>query len=228
MMKNIVENCKKITLLLFTTTFSVMYGQKDFFTTVGASKRKLVSEKLSYSITADWKHIYNDVAWDRLGTGLEVDYQQNFWTLEAGGVVQYTFDKQISNYFELRPWFGVRLENQIIPDLSLVQEGKVEWRNFIFRNAQDDNYIRTTFEMSFNYNLDKIGLNNWLVNSGYVWYFLKDPALGERFANSKEFMFNLRKKGKNSFLIGYKFETFSKFLEEGDARAHSIELKVFF
>lgn len=228
MMNNIVDICKKISFILLTSTCSVVYGQNDFFSTVGASKRKLVSEKLSYSIAADWKHIYNEVAWDRIGTSGEVDYQQNFWTLEAGGVVQYTFDKQISNYIELRPWAGIRLENKIIPDLSFVQEARIEWRNFLFRDAQDDNYIRTTLEASFNYNLDKIGLNNWLLNTGYVWYFLKNPALGERFANSQEFMMNFRKRGRHSFLIGYKYEKFRKFLEEGDVRAFSLDLRVYF
>lgn len=228
MMKYLFCNNKIFIFFFLTSTFSLVFGQNDFFTTISASKRKLVSEKLSYAAAFDWKHIYNDVAWDRLGVSMEADYQQNFWTLEAGGVVQYTFDKQISNYFELRPWIGIRLENQIIPNLSFVQEVKAEWRNFIFRDAQDDNYIRTTLETSFNYNLDKLGFSEWMVNSGYVWYFLKDPALGERFANSKEFMFSIRKKGKNSFLIGYKYERYRKFLEEGNVRAHSLELKAFF
>lgn len=213
--------------LIFMTSF--VFGQDDFFSTVGASKKKILNEKSTYYITADWRHIYNDEKWDRLGSGFEINYKFNIFTFEGGNILQYTFDKKISNFFELRPWVGIKLENKIIDDFFLIQEAKVEWRNFFYSELKDENYIRSIVDLGLSYNLRSVNLPNWLVQGNYIRYFLKDPSLGERFANSRELAFTIRKIGKNSFSISYKNEKYRKFLEEqGNAKAHSIELRLFF
>lgn len=221
---------KKIVCIiaLFVVCIADMHGQDDFFTNVTVGKN-FKKEQWTYTTSGIWKHIYDEVGWSRIGVNGGANYAYKNWTLLTGFTAQYTFDKEIVNSVELRPWVGVRLRTDIIEGLNIEQEVHVEWRNFLYHDVPDENYIRTTFDVGANYNLKEINLDSWAVQSGYVWYFLKDPALGERYADSREFRFLVSKTfTAGKLTVGYKREKFKILPDRPPAKAHTLDIMYVF
>lgn len=215
---------KKLALLLIFLPTCLCFGQTDFFTnlTVGKNFKK---DPWGFSAAADWKHIYDDIGWSRIGVYGSAGYSYKNWKLLGGLASQYTFDREIVNGLEIRPWLGIGLTTEIVTNLKLEQEVRLEWRNFIYHEIADENYVRTTYNIGLNYGLEKINLPSWSVQSGYIWYFLKDPAAGERYADSREFRFLITKDfSGNKLSFGYKSERFRILPSRPHSEAHTLDV----
>ena len=204
------------------------FGQEYFFSnlTIGKNFRK---NQCTYNTSGVWKHIYNDTEWSRISAKAKIDYNYKSWQLISGLTVLNTFDSEIVNSIELRPWLGINLKNTIIEDLQLEQEARLEWRSFFYQNKHHANYIRTTFDLGLNYNLDKIKLRSYSIQVGFIWYFIKSPILGERYADSREFRFLLNRSFTNGKLtLGYKHEKFKPIVSRLSNEFHTLEISYLF
>ncbi|GLB50715.1 hypothetical protein Y10_30830 [Neptunitalea sp. Y10] len=214
-----------ICLLLVT---SVTNAQEDeLFGNLSVGKSFAGSGNWGYSSALTYKHIFDEIGWRRLSGDFGTNYKYGVWGFKGGLSLQYTFDDEIVNSLEVRPWVGASLRNELINHLAMIQVGRLEWRNFFYDGVDNEAYIRTTFDVGFEYELHDLNLETWAVETGYTWYFLKDPAIGERYANSREFRFLFIKKlPKAKLIFGYKAEKFREFDGEDHGAAHTIHLAV--
>jgi|GEM_PF-1941357 len=219
---------RKIIYLLSLFSLINCYGQSDFFTNFSLGKNFSRDRKLLNSAVV-WKHIYNDIGWSRIAFNNKAQYAFKDWRLLGGMNLQYTFDREMENLLEIRPWLGVGLKNEIVPGLNFEQEVRAEYRIFFYPGMSGRNYIRTRVEAMFSYNLEKIKLDKWDVHCGYVWYIIKDPLRGERYSDSREFKFLVSSNfqgGKLTF--GYKNEKFRLIENRSVFRAHTFEISYIF
>lgn len=199
-------------------------AQDIFFTDITATKN-FKRENWNFQGAAVWKHVYSDTYWSRIGLKGRADYNYRNWSLEGGLTLYHTFDREIVNSVEVRPWLGIKLTSMIVSDLYLQQECRIEWRNFFYEHFADRDYIRNTYDISLNFSLENINLRSWSLQSGYKWYFIKNAALGERYADSREFRFVIIKQfAKSRLSVGYKREKFKPLSGRFSLDSNTVEL----
>lgn len=210
-------------IVLLFVPLSIFSQTDDLFMTVFLSKSYEGKENWSYSTSLWYKHIYDHPGWRRMsGFGI-ANYTYKTWIFQGGFSTQYTFDDEIVNSLELRPWLAVGLKTPITDDLYLKQQVYFEWKNFFYKNDSHENYLQQTVDVGLYYDLKQLKLTNWSLETGYMWYFLKDPALGERFANSREYRIVFYKKMKKATLaFGYFFEKYKDFESLPQSNAHTM------
>lgn len=111
---------KGITLLLFMLSISpiALLGQEEkdeIFHEIEIAYTYVNNTKWRGAAAANWKHIYDKTGWRRWGGDAYISRKIKFISIEAGLTSNYTFDKDIVNYWEIRPWLGIR--SDWLPDL---------------------------------------------------------------------------------------------------------------
>lgn len=210
---------KSIALLLLISVNFFAQAQEDFFYEMKVSTNLVEKESFYLEVNTNWKHVYNEVGWRRLGVAGMATKKINNWSLYGGLSTFYTFNKDIVNYLEIRPRIGLGLTTPIVDRLSLNQRLLGEWRNhFYSKENRNRSYTRSRYRVLLNYTIaeNKEKQTAWKVKPSIEWYFTKNVAYGERFAESRRYTLMLSRefKNKDELSIGYRYENFIKLLEQ--------------
>lgn len=134
-------------IFLFTSN---LYAQDEFFHEFSLDYTFLEHEKWETSGEVYWKNLYNSSGWRRWGVSLEGARKFDYFNLSGGLNANYTFNKIITNFFELRPWWAFNLNVPLIKGLDLRQRFRSEWRFFFEQGAETrDNYGRFRYRIAF-------------------------------------------------------------------------------
>lgn len=229
---------KRILNIVFLLLSVISIGQENqFFSEISATYKVKETYNWLYKATPYWKHIYDEVGWRRIGFNFEADRKLSVWTLMGGVENSYTFNPEIENYFELRPWLGVGLKTQISNRFAFRQQLKGEWRNLIFSSdyeyeKKDRSYGRARYLIGFDILMaENLVKNNDLNLSIYnEWFYLKSASTGESFANSRLFGFKLGYdfSKERRIILGYKVENFLANSNTPDRKGHTVFVEYIF
>jgi hypothetical protein len=215
-LKKIRPMRKIISLLLFVMLLRpvALFAQEkdEFFHEIEVAYTYLNNEKWRGVVAANWKHIYDEIGWRRWGGDAYISRKIKSIAIEAGLTANYTFDKDITNYLEIRPWFGLRSDLELTRRFLLMQKFKVENRNLLYNDRyKNETFLRSRYLLSLKYNFIK-GREDWKLNPTGEWYFIGKKANAERFINSFELGLRLIKVFKNGheLALGYKIESFKQ------------------
>lgn len=217
-----IEVMKKIitTLLLVSTYFSAN-AQEAFFYEIKTGINLLEKKTFSLEANANWKHVYDEIGWRRLGVAGMATKKLKNWSFYGGLSMFYTFNKNIDNYLEIRPQIGLGLTTPIVDRLTLNQRFLGEWRTYFYSGEnKSENYTRSRYRILLNYIVveNKEKQTAWKIKPSVEWYFTKNTAYGERFAESRRYtlMLSHEFKNKDELSIGYRYENFIKLIEENE------------
>jgi len=186
------------------------------------------NDKWRGAVTTNWKHIYDEIGWGRWGGDVYISRKIKLIAIESGITVNYTFDKDIVNYLDVRPWLGLRSDLQLSERTFLMQKFKIESRNLYFDESyRNEHLLRSRYLLSLKYNLFK-DQENWKLNPTTEWYFIDRQVDAERFVNSVEFGIRIIRvfENENELAFGYKIESFKKTnLSENSGRGHILVLE---
>lgn len=88
-----------ILILICQNTF----GQEDLFHEISFKKILKGNEEWKFEGEANWKHIYDNIGWRRLGTSIGTMRRIRSFNLTSGVFGYFTFNKEVENFFEVRP-----------------------------------------------------------------------------------------------------------------------------
>jgi len=217
-------------LLFFLFSSATFFAQDkdEFFHEMEISHTYVNNDKWRGAISANWKHIYDEIGWRRWGGDVYISRKIKSIAIESGITVNYTFDKDIVNYVDFRPWLGLRSDLQLNDRIFLMQKFKIESRNLYFDESyRNEHLLRSRYLLSLKYNLFK-DKDNWKLNPTTEWYFIDRQIDAERFVNSVEFGLRIIKvfENENELAFGYKMESFKKtYLSENSGRGHILVLE---
>lgn len=187
-----MNNWTRLSLLLFVLLISSKLSSQDsYFQEFDVDADIWTKKNWTISLSGSYQFTYDNSHWNRLGGNASVAWQLGPWRLLGGYSMHYTFGKPFRNYYELRPWVGLRLSTIVIQEkLWFNQTAKAEWRNFLYSKGEKyDNYERLRYKIDSKYlfkkNLEKN--TQWYLQAYAEWYLLQNPSSGEVFPNSREF-----------------------------------------
>jgi hypothetical protein len=189
-------------------------GQDELFHELRLEKILIEKEEWELIGEADWKHLYNEPGWRRWGGSVFGVWNPGPIRLSAGTNGYYTFNRSITNFFELRPWTAINHSLSLGSKISLRQRVKVEWRFFYDEgDAPREDYRRLRYQIGFDIPLttDAHGHEaSWRVRPYFEWFFIRDPATFERYPNERDYGLTLIKRLGNhhELSLGYKMEEF--------------------
>lgn len=220
-----IGKIKALLILIFLTTSNFSFGQKFNFTNFFIEHKGSLDSGWTYSGSVFWKHSYTSHPWRRIGINASAAYEINRILFVSGGtLVQYTFDKEIVNSTEIRPWVATKLVSQFTNWINFEQMYQVEWRNFLYKSHQNDSYVRTNYDIAINLRPQRSKLKNWGIQTGYNWFYLKEPAFGERYSDSREFRILINRYfSKSKISVGYKREKFRSIQSRPPTLANTLE-----
>lgn len=200
----------------------------EFFHEIEVAYTFVNNDKWTGAVTTNWKHIYDEIGWRRWGGDIYISRKIKSIAIESGITVNYTFDKDIVNYLDVRPWLGLRSDLQLSERTFLMQKFKIESRNLYFDESyRNEHLLRSRYLLSLKYNFFK-DQENWKLNPTTEWYFIDRQVDAERFVNSVEFGIRIIKvfENENELAFGYKIESFKKTnLSENSGRGHILVLE---
>lgn len=217
-------------LIFFFSVPGMFFGQEkdEFFHEIEITRTYINNDKWRGVIAANWKHIYDEIGWRRWGADVYISRKIKTIAIESGMTVNYTFDKDIVNYWDVRPWLGIRSDLNLSERTFLMQKFKVESRNLYFEESyKNEHLLRSRYLLSLRYNLFK-DKESWKLNPTTEWYFVDRQANAERFVNSVEFGLRIIKvfENESELAFGYKMESFKKTnLSENSGRGHILVLE---
>ncbi len=205
------------------------WAQSNEFGELDIDKTWALKNSYTLNLAGAFKQQLNDeFKW--LSPSLNLSLHKKFnpnWSLVLGLKNIYTQQTNRENFYELRPWLSPRLNVNVIPRMSFRQAATYEIRNFFYSESQENYEIQHRFRyrvhLRLNLAKDLIKTNNWSVETGFEWYFIKEPATGEQFSNSREFNLSFIKniKSGQSFSLGYLFERVNIFRNPNSSNAHT-------
>ncbi len=212
-----------ITLFTFLNVYLGIAQTEVFHDFSYEFKIKDYEEWLVYG-ELEWKHLYGEEGWSRTSFDIKTEREAGVITFIGGLKNNYIFDKDIENYWEIRPWIGFELTNKLTKKLVLNQELKGEFRNFFFNDDEYDFNFRTKFKVGLEYPLKYIEEEeeeDWIISTEVEWFFLRNEEINERYINSREYSILMSKKiNKNRLLtFGARFEEYSNNLENENDKA---------
>ncbi|MFD2891212.1 hypothetical protein ACFS5J_04200 [Flavobacterium chuncheonense] len=215
---------RNIIIVIFCFAFYgvQVWGQKDFFHDISFQTNLLHNEKITVLSESNWMHNYSESRWHRLGFNVEVLRKLENWTFLGGLVNNYTFDEQIDNFYELRPWLGIALQTPITDKLFLKQRLRIENRNIFYGDKiKYQSILRTRFDVALEYNFPKSK-----VRTDIEWFIRKDPALSDRYNSRRSYRLQYSYFGfkKMIFSIGYKYQRFNRKYNPEANDGHTIEI----
>ncbi|PQJ22770.1 DUF2490 domain-containing protein [Tenacibaculum sp. SG-28] len=215
-----------LSLLLFLQILSVT-AQTEVFHDISLLYGIKESEKWKFDSELEWKHLYGEEGWSRMSLDLYATREAGILSFMGGLKNNYTFDEDIVNFWEIRPWIGVELKNNLTERLLFRQELKGEFRNFFFNDNSYDFNFRTRYNIALEYPLEKIEeKEDWVLAGEIEWYFLRNEEINERFINSREYSILLSKEVYEEYLLtfGVRFEEYSNNLINENDKAISFVL----
>jgi hypothetical protein len=227
-MPTVISNFKKLTLfLLVGISSSLMRAQNEFFHDIGVSKKIEHREEWNTVFNLNWKHIYNEIGWKRWGLEAKTIYQMNQWGLFGGIANYYTFDPEIDNYFELRPFVGISLKTNITKRITFNQRFQSEWRNLFYGNHNLNSHnVRLRYRIGSDFKVTKENTTSlpWIIRFESEWYLLNNLDQRERYINSTEYsmMFLKTLKKEKELRFGYRLEKLNKIFYSERENGHTL------
>ncbi|MFN0200580.1 MAG: DUF2490 domain-containing protein [Bacteroidia bacterium] len=197
----------KFLVLLFISISHHAYSQHEFFHELVLEKKLMENEKWELIGEANFKHLYNEPAWRRWGASFAGARKMNRFSLFGGLNGYYTFNRNITNFFEMRPWTAVQFKLPIVAKIVLRQQLKYEWR-FFYTEEQPktkENYGRLRYQVGLDIPIPAKEESSWTIRPYFEWFFIKDPAEFERFSNERDFGLMAIKRFKNEHKLSFGF-----------------------
>jgi hypothetical protein len=165
------------------------YGQHEFFHELVLERKLIENEKCELIGEANFKYLYNEPAWRRWGVSFAGVRKIKRLSLFAGANAYYTFDKSITNFFEMRPWTALQYKIPIVTNIALRQRLRYEWRFFYTEgnNSTREDYGRLRYQIGFDFPIPGKEDMSWKIRPFFEWFFIRDPATFERFSNEIDF-----------------------------------------
>ena len=204
-----VKKCHLLNTLvfLFIIISHSSYCQHEFFHELALEKKIAENEKWEFIGEANFKHLYNEPAWRRWGLSFSGIRKIKRFNLIAGSNGYYTFQREISNFFEIRPWAALQFKFPIVGNMNLRQQLKYEWRLF-YTNEEPkthENYGRLRYQIGIDIPIPFKKESSWTIRPYFEWFFIKDPAEFERFSNERDFGLMAIKRFKNEQKLSFGF-----------------------
>lgn len=198
--------------ILFTILSNQVLAQDEFFHEIVFEKKLTTKEKWEFFGEANFKHIYNEPSWRRWGTSFRGVRKFNDFRFIGGLNSFYTFNSNITNFFEVRPWTSIQLNYPIAGSITLRQRLRYEWRFFYTEgeNSSRENYRRLRYNIGIDLPIFGEEKTSLIIRPYFEWFFIRDPATFERFPNERDYGVRITKSLKNEhevFLI-YRLEEF--------------------
>ncbi|NRA93929.1 MAG: hypothetical protein HRU26_14845 [Psychroserpens sp.] len=222
---------KQIACLISFLSFYFVSSQTEVFHDFSYEFNVNKSDEWDLNSEFEWKHLYGEEGWSRMSFDLKTRKELGVLELIGGLKNNYTFDDNIVNFWEIRPWIGVELENKLSSKLILKQELKGEFRNFFFNDSQYDFNFRTKFKIGLEYPLKSVEEeegDDWIIATEVEWFFLRNVEINERYINSREYSILVSKKVLEGRLLafGVRFEEYSNNLENESDKAITVVLRL--
>lgn len=187
-------------------------AQDEIFHEIVIEKALYENEEWEFVGEANFKHLYDETAWRRWGVSFAGVRKIKQFRIHGGFNSYYTFNREITNFFEVRPWTAVQYKVPIVREISLRQRLKYEWRFFYTegKNSTRENYGRFRYQIGFDIPEPAQKESSWVFRPYFEWFFIRDPATFEQFPNERDYGIKLIKSLKNEheISIGYMMEEF--------------------
>ncbi len=219
---------KKVLLYIFTLGSTILYGQSEVFHDFTLLYEIKDTEKWYADSYIEWKQLYGDEGWRRWS--IQGELQRKFGVIALGGGLKtnYTFDKSIVNFLEIRPFVSIELKNHLTEKLVFLQKLTGEFRNFWFNDDTTDFNFRTRYNIALEYPLkSNENSEDWILSTELEWYLLRNKNINERYINSKEYSVLISKLINDMNLIfGLRYEDFSNTLRKEEDKAITFILQL--
>jgi len=189
-----------------------LLAQDEFFHEIVIEKNLIENERWEFVAEANFKHLYNEPAWRRWGVSFAGVRKIKHFRIHGGVNSYYTFNKDITNFFEVRPWTAVQYNMPIVGKITLRQRLKFEWRFFYTEgdNSTREDYRRFRYQIGVDIPLPSEEKSSWTIRPYFEWFFIRDPATFERFPNERDYGMMIVKSLKNEheLFFSYRLEEF--------------------
>ncbi|NJO01181.1 MAG: DUF2490 domain-containing protein [Bacteroidia bacterium] len=216
----------KFFVFVFLNVIHYAYSQNEneLFHEIILEKILFENEKWEFVGEANFKHLYNEPGWRRWGMSFMGARKIKRFSLSAGANGYYTFNKSITNFFEVRPWTALQFNIPIVAKITLRQRLKYEWR-FFYTEGDDptrENYRRLRYQIGFDIPIPIKGESSWKIRPFFEWFFIRDPTTFERFPNERDYGLMVIKRLKNDdeLSITYRLEDFYNLDTEEPINGH--------
>ena len=187
-------------------------AQDEFFHEIVIEKKLIEHEEWEFVGEANFKHLYEEPVWRRWGVSFAGVRKIKRFRIHGGVNSYYTFNRDITNFFEVRPWTAVQYHIPIVGEITLRQRLKYEWRFFYTEGdkATRENYGRLRYQIAVDIPIPGEEESSWLVRPYFEWFFIRDPATFERFPNERDYGVMIVKSLKNEheLFFSYRLEEF--------------------
>lgn len=189
-----------------------LFAQDEFFHEIVIEKTLIEHEEWEFIGEANFKHLYDEPPWRRWGISFTGIREIQRFRIQGGVNSNYTFNKDIINFFEVRPWTAVQYNIPIIGKITLRQRLKYEWRLFYTEGDKvtRENYRRLRYQIGMDIPISSEEESSWGIRPYFEWFFIRDPATFERFPNERDYGITVIKSLKNEhdLFFSYRLEEF--------------------
>jgi len=187
-------------------------AQDEFFNEIVIEKKLIENEEWEFVGEANFKNLYDEPSWRRWGVSFAGVRKIKRFRIHGGVNSFYTFNRDITNFFEVRPWTAVQYNIPINGKIILKQRLKYEWRFFYTEgdNSTRENYGRLRYQIGIDIPIPSEEESSWIIRPYFEWFFIRDPATFERFPNERDYGVMIVKSLKNEheLFFSYRLEEF--------------------
>jgi len=187
-------------------------AQDEFFNEIVIEKKLIENEEWEFVGEANFKNLYDEPSWRRWGVSFAGVRKIKRFRIHGGVNSFYTFNRDITNFFEVRPWTAVQYNIPINGKIILNQRLKYEWRFFYTEgdNSTRENYGRLRYQIGIDIPIPSEEESSWIIRPYFEWFFIRDPATFERFPNERDYGVMIVKSLKNEheLFFSYRLEEF--------------------
>lgn len=187
-------------------------AQDEFFHEIVIEKELAENEEWEFIGEANFKHLYHAPAWRRWGVSFAGIRKIKRFRIHGGVNSYYTFNRAITNFFEVRPWTALQYNVPVVGEIALRQRLKYEWRFFYSQgnNSTRENYGRLRYQLGIDIPIPSEDEPSWTIRPYFEWFFIKAPAAFERFPNQRDYgvMIVKRLKNEHELSFSYRLEEF--------------------
>lgn len=220
-------------LMLFSLFHQPLVAQ-EFFTQYTIGTNLIKDIHYSASVRGYVKHLYQYPGWRRIGAELKGGYKKGIFQFHSGIDGRMTYEEEINNFIEIRPWMQGKVKIPITTTIHIHQSIREESRNFIYTQSDSDNLtkFRTRFKTSVSFELNSTENSNkvLVLTPGAEWYMNGKLFKDERFVNSQEYSLSLKQifTNSNSLSLTYGYEVYKDSFDSSDNNGHCIYLTFWF
>ena len=198
--------------LLFIILSHQAHAQDEFFHEIVIEKALIENEEWEFISEANFKHLYDEPAWRRWGVSFAAIRKINRFRIHGWLNSYYTFNKDITNFFEVRPWTALQYNIPIVGEVTLRQRLKYEWRFFYTEgdSSTREDYGRLRYQIGIDIPLSREEESSWVIRPYFEWFFIRDPSTFERFPNERDYGVTIIRNLKNDheLFFSYRLEEF--------------------